>query len=66
MNTAIRQNLTQADDKLTAFRTQIQPAAPWLDNLTQNLKAMTTSMQNLTRKADNLEEQPDILPKVAQ
>jgi paraquat-inducible protein B len=66
MNTATRQNLAQVDTDLAAVRTQLNPAAPWLEHLTHNLKELSSDMGNLTRKADNLEEQPAILPKLTQ
>jgi len=66
MNAAVRQNLAQTDADLSRLRTQLAPSAPWLNDLTQSLKDASTAMQNLTHKANNLEEQPDILPKVAQ
>jgi len=66
MTTTTRQNLTQTDADLAALRTQLNPAAPWLDHLTHNLKELSSDLQNVTRKADNMEEQPDILPKLSQ
>jgi len=66
MNTAVRQNLAQTDADLTHLRTQLAPTAPWLKDLTQNLQDASAVMQNLTHKTNNLEEQPDILPKLAQ
>jgi paraquat-inducible protein B len=66
MTTTTRQNLSQTATNLAALRLQLNPAAPWLDHLTHNLKELSSDLQNVTRKADNLEEQPDILPKLAQ
>ncbi len=66
MNTATRQNLAQLDTNLAHLRVQLSPAAPWLEQLTGNLKELSTSLDSLTHKADNLEAQPDILPKLAQ
>jgi len=66
MNTVTRQNLAQTDADLAALRTQLNPAAPWLEHLTHNLKELTSDLQNVTHKSDKLEEQPNILPKLAQ
>jgi paraquat-inducible protein B len=66
MNTSAREVLAETDTKLAAIRSQINPAAPWLKNLTTNLKTFSSDLGNLTRKTDNLETQPDILPKLAQ
>jgi len=66
MNEATRQNYTETATDLAALRAQLNPTAPWLEHLTHNLQALSNDLGNVTRKVNNLEAQPDILPKVSQ